>query len=115
MKAVDDDQLSWLEPATNDAQSVDDRAELDRAVLDRAVASDDIHVALIEVRSDSAILNQQRAIPGPAWQVQSDEGARRQRVIAVALRYRGYGYQHHHIPDWDPPPEWPWKPTCAGV
>lgn len=39
---------------------------------------------------------------------------KRERVIAVALRYQGYGYQHHHIPDWDPPPGWPWKSTCAG-
>jgi cell wall-associated NlpC family hydrolase len=39
---------------------------------------------------------------------------KRQRVVAVAMRFLGYGYQHHHIPDWDPPPDWPWKPTCAG-
>lgn len=39
---------------------------------------------------------------------------KRQRAIAVALRYVGYGYQHHHIPDWDPPADWPWKPTCVG-
>ncbi|MDR3634022.1 MAG: NlpC/P60 family protein [Isosphaeraceae bacterium] len=39
---------------------------------------------------------------------------KRERVVAVALRYVGYGYQHHHIPDWNPPPEWPWKPTCVG-
>lgn len=39
---------------------------------------------------------------------------KRQRVIAVALHFVGYGYQHHHIPDWDPPADWEWKPTCAG-
>jgi NlpC/P60 family len=39
---------------------------------------------------------------------------KRQRVVAVAMRFIGYSYQHHHIPDWDPPPQWPWKPTCAG-
>ena len=39
---------------------------------------------------------------------------KRERVIAVALRFRGYAYQHHHIPDWDPPASWPWTPTCAG-
>lgn len=39
---------------------------------------------------------------------------RRERAIAVALRFVGYGYQHHHIPDWDPPAGWPWKETCAG-
>ncbi len=27
----------------------------------------------------------------------------RERVIAVALRYQGYHYRHHHIPDWDAP------------
>lgn len=39
---------------------------------------------------------------------------KRERVIAVAKRYIGYGYQHHHIPDWDPPAYWPWKETCVG-
>ena len=38
----------------------------------------------------------------------------RERAIAVALRFVGYGYQHHHIPDWEPPPSWPWKETCVG-
>jgi hypothetical protein len=55
-----------------------------------------------------------RTFPPPAgvagWPVE----ARRQRAIAVALRYQGYAYQHHHIPDWDPPPAWPWTETCAG-
>jgi NlpC/P60 family len=31
----------------------------------------------------------------------------RERVIATAMRYIGYSYQHHHVPDWEPPPEWP--------
>jgi len=39
---------------------------------------------------------------------------KRERTIAVALRFVGYGYQHHHIPDWDPPRSWPWKQTCVG-
>ena len=39
---------------------------------------------------------------------------KRERVIAVAAHYIGYGYQHHHIPDWDPPAGWPWKETCVG-
>ncbi len=39
---------------------------------------------------------------------------KRERVIATAARFLGYGYQHHHLPDWDPPPGWPWKPTCVG-
>src|SRR5262249_16195874 len=25
-----------------------------------------------------------------------------------------YGYQHHHVPDWDPPHGWPWKETAVG-
>jgi hypothetical protein len=40
---------------------------------------------------------------------------RRERVVAVAMRYRGYAYQHHHIPDWNPPSGWPWIETCAGT
>jgi len=40
---------------------------------------------------------------------------KRERVVAVALRFRGYSYQHHHIPDWNPPPGWAWKETCAGA
>ena len=39
---------------------------------------------------------------------------KRERVIAVALRYQGYGYQHHHIPDWDPPADWPWMTVRSG-
>lgn len=38
----------------------------------------------------------------------------RERVIAVALRFQGYAYQHHHVPDWQPPASWPWKETAAG-
>ncbi|HRE41890.1 MAG TPA: NlpC/P60 family protein [Ignavibacteria bacterium] len=38
----------------------------------------------------------------------------RERLIAVATMFLGYGYQHHHIPDWDPPTGWPWKKTCMG-
>ena len=40
---------------------------------------------------------------------------KRERVIATALRFQGYAYQHHHIPDWDPPAHWPWLETCAGA
>jgi hypothetical protein len=39
---------------------------------------------------------------------------KRQRVIAAALRYVGVTYQHHHLPDWDPPTDWPWKEVRAG-
>ena len=40
---------------------------------------------------------------------------KRERVIATALRFQGYAYQHHHIPDWDPPAGWPWLESCAGA
>jgi hypothetical protein len=39
---------------------------------------------------------------------------KRERVIATAARFIGYQYQHHHVPDWDPPHDWPWKHCCAG-
>ena len=45
-----------------------------------------------------------------SWSVER----KRERVVAVAMRYLGYGYQHHHIPDWDPPADWPWLTTCVG-
>lgn len=38
---------------------------------------------------------------------------RRERVVAAAARFIGYEYQHHHIPDWDPPDDWPWKKCCG--
>jgi len=31
----------------------------------------------------------------------------RERVIATGLRFTSYSYQHHHIPDWEPPADWP--------
>lgn len=39
---------------------------------------------------------------------------KQQRVIAVALRFRGYSYQHHHVPDWEPPKDWPGLLTTQG-
>ena len=38
----------------------------------------------------------------------------RERVLAIAARYRGYSYQHHHLPDWDPPADWPWIEVKSG-
>jgi hypothetical protein len=55
-----------------------------------------------------------RAYPPPEGARRWSAERRRERVIAVASRFLGYGYQHHHIPDWDPPEGWPWKETCAG-
>lgn len=31
----------------------------------------------------------------------------RERIIATGLRYVGLSYQHHHVPDWEPPAGWP--------
>ena len=39
---------------------------------------------------------------------------KRERIIALGLRYRGYSYQHHHLPDWEPPADWPWKEVGHG-
>jgi hypothetical protein len=39
---------------------------------------------------------------------------KRERVIAAASRFIGYEYQHHHVPDWNPPQGWPWNHCCAG-
>ncbi len=39
---------------------------------------------------------------------------KRERVVACASRFIGYEYQHHHVPDWDPPKDWPWNHCCAG-
>lgn len=55
-----------------------------------------------------------RAYPAPVGLEEWPAERKRERVVAVALRFLGYGYQHHHIPDWDPPREWPWKETCVG-
>jgi hypothetical protein len=44
--------------------------------------------------------------PPPGLEQKSAEWLQ-QRIIATALRYRGYRYQHHHIPDWEPPAGWP--------
>lgn len=36
------------------------------------------------------------------------------RVVLTASRWIGIPYQHHHIPNWDPPAEWPWKKVAYG-
>lgn len=41
----------------------------------------------------------------------------RERVIAAGMKFIGYTYQHHHVPDWDPPAEWtrdPEQKTAVG-
>jgi len=56
---------------------------------------------------------QRRYIPLPGLDERSTDW-KRQRVIATAARFIGYGYQHHYIPDWNPPAHWPWKQCCMG-
>jgi hypothetical protein len=56
-----------------------------------------------------------RDFPPPPGVAQWPVERKRERVVAVALRFQGYAYQHHHLPDWSPPPGWPWKETCAGA
>ena len=46
----------------------------------------------------------------PRW----NASFKRERVIATAARLIGHGYQHHHVPDWNPPTGWPWKETAVG-
>ena len=38
----------------------------------------------------------------------------RQRLLAVGEKLIGLPYQHHHIPAWDPPKDWPWKEVAYG-
>ena len=38
---------------------------------------------------------------------------RQQRLMAFAQRYLGLRYEHHHLPEWDPPADWPWDPVCT--
>jgi cell wall-associated NlpC family hydrolase len=55
-----------------------------------------------------------RHYPAAEYAAGKPAGWRRERVIATAMRFRGYGYQHHHVPDWDPPADWPWLKVGAG-
>jgi len=44
----------------------------------------------------------------PPPEIAHDKGVewKRARVLATALRFVGYHYRHHYIPDWDPPEGW---------
>ena len=55
-----------------------------------------------------------RSYPPPALSEGRSAQWKRERALAVGLRFTGYGYQHHHIPDWNPPADWPWKETAVG-
>ena len=54
-----------------------------------------------------------RHVPVPAGLVDEPAWLRR-HLIATARRYIGLGYQHHHVPAFDPPDDWPWLSVSAG-
>lgn len=37
-----------------------------------------------------------------------------QRIVWAAGRHIGLDYQHHHVPAWSPPDDWPWTPVKSG-
>jgi cell wall-associated NlpC family hydrolase len=45
--------------------------------------------------------------PAPAGLSSKTDEWKRQRVLATAMRFIGYRYQQHRIPDWLPPAQWP--------
>lgn len=51
-----------------------------------------------------------RHYPTPAGLSEKTAEWKRQRVIAAGMTMVGKSYQPHHIPDWDPPADWPSKP-----
>jgi hypothetical protein len=55
-----------------------------------------------------------RHYPAPEGAAQWSLEFKRERVLATALLFEGLSYQHHHLPGFDPPTGWPWKPTSAG-
>ena len=56
-----------------------------------------------------------RHYPAPAGLARRPATWLQDRVILVASRWIGYAYQHHHIPDWDPPADWPWLKVAYGI
>lgn len=56
-----------------------------------------------------------RHYPAPESLATKSMTWKQERVVAVALSYQGIAYQHHHLPDWEPPAGWPWKETRAGA
>ena len=52
--------------------------------------------------------------PAPAGLAGKSNEWLRERIVATAMRFQGYTYQHHHCPDWSPPPGWPWKKVRSG-
>lgn len=53
-----------------------------------------------------------RRYPAPAAALEADTA--RERVLSVAAALIGLDYQHHHVPAWSPPPDWPWKEVRSG-
>ena len=56
----------------------------------------------------------QRHYPEPEGIASKPRDWKQQRVVAIALHFEGYGYQHHHVPDWSPAQGWPWQKTAVG-
>lgn len=50
----------------------------------------------------------------PAGPVPARGRPARERVLTVAAALIGLDYQHHHVPSWSPPAEWPHKPVRSG-
>lgn len=57
----------------------------------------------------------QAHLPVPRLAERKSADWKRERVIATAIRFVGSRYQHHHLPEWDPPADWPWKPVASGT
>lgn len=55
-----------------------------------------------------------RALAPPPGLADKPAEWKRERVLAIALRSVGRSYQHHHLPDWNPPAGWPWLPVGRG-
>ncbi|WP_237481289.1 NlpC/P60 family protein [Lichenibacterium dinghuense] len=55
-----------------------------------------------------------RVLPAPAG-LADDRRDIAHRVLSQATRLVGLGYQHHHLPEFDPPAGWPWRPVSAGA
>jgi cell wall-associated NlpC family hydrolase len=55
-----------------------------------------------------------RHYPAPAGLGHRSATWMQDRVILAASRWIGHPYQHHHIPDWNPPANWPWLKVAYG-
>lgn len=55
-----------------------------------------------------------RQYPAPPGLERRDATWLQDRVLLSASRWIGYPYQHHHIPDWEPPARWPWIKVAYG-